>query len=239
VILALDTATLTASVALLDGARVVAERRARVTTHSETLLGLVREVLSDGGVVPQGATALRPHAGAIDAIACGAGPGSFTGLRIGLATAKGLCAGLDKPLVLVSSLEALALRAPVGVLAVGGIDAFKGEVYAGFFRREASETAPTCPAASPAEAVLAPDRLAALLAAEVARGPVHLVGDVLDAWPILAVPGVAGGDRRPPDAVEVGRLAALRVARGEHDDLGSAVPRYIRPSEAELHQLRK
>ena len=68
----------------------------------------------------------------LDAVACGAGPGSFTGLRIGLATAKGLCFALGKPLVMVSSLAALAARAPDGRVCAT-IDAYKGEVYAGLF----------------------------------------------------------------------------------------------------------
>ena len=68
----------------------------------------------------------------VDVVACGAGPGSFTGLRIGLATAKGLCFALDRPLVMVSSLAALAARAPDGRVCAT-LDAFKGEVYAGIF----------------------------------------------------------------------------------------------------------
>lgn len=228
-ILALDTSTLQAGVALVDerGAKVAA-RTARVTTHSERLLALVREVLDEAGL----------RAAALDAIACGAGPGSFTGLRIGLATAKGLCLATGRPLVLVSSLGALALRAPGGALAVAAIDAFKGEVYAGFYRRGEGALLH----AEEKEAVLAPDRLAALLAQRAAlgpagpsaRSPIHLIGDVLSAWPQLAVPGVDTADRGPPDAADVGRLAALRLARGEHDDLAASVPSYIRASEAEI-----
>lgn len=227
-LLALDTATLTASVALLDGAgRTVAARRDRVTTHSERLLALVDAVLAEGGVRP----------GALDAIACGAGPGSFTGLRIGLATAKGLCLATGRPLVLVSSLAALAARAPAGALAVGAIDAFKGEVYAGFYRiGDGGEPIGDPETDEPEEIVLPPARLAERLVEAAAREPgrVHLVGDVLGAWPVLAVPGVDLHDGGPPDAVEVARLAARRLAGGAPDDLAAAVPRYIRPSEAEV-----
>jgi tRNA threonylcarbamoyladenosine biosynthesis protein TsaB len=220
-ILALDTSTLQASVALVstEGA-LLGERRARVTTHSEALLGLVRDVLGAAG------------AGALTAVACGAGPGSFTGLRIGLATAKGLCLALERPLLLVSSLAALALRAPRGACIVPCIDAFKGEVYAGWYRRDGDE--PSTLRAEAAEEVLPPERLAAALAERARREPVHLVGDVLGAWPALRVAGVDVTDSGPPDAADVGRLAAVRLARGEQDDLGAAVPVYIRPSEAEL-----
>jgi tRNA threonylcarbamoyladenosine biosynthesis protein TsaB len=227
VILALDTSTLQSGVALVDGdGRVVAARTARVTTHSETLLPMIRDVLAEAGIDP------RAGAGPLSAIACGAGPGSFTGLRIGLATAKGLCLALERPLVMVSSLQALALRAPPGELAVPCIDAFKGEVYAGFYRRDAAGGAPHAEAP---EAVLAPERLAAILVEKLRAGPVRLVGDAVDRWPALNVPGAGCDDRAPPDAADVGRLAGLRVARGDHDDLAAAIPSYIRPSEAEIH----
>jgi tRNA threonylcarbamoyladenosine biosynthesis protein TsaB len=229
-LLALDTSTLLAGAALVTvEGTVVAERRARVTTHSEALLPMVRELLDGAGLAPSD----------LAAIACGAGPGSFTGLRIGLATAKGLCVATGAPLLLVSSLQSLARRAPVGVLAVAAIDAFKGEVYAGFYRRGSIDGAPE-PEAD--ESVLAPERLAALMAERAAREPVRLIGDVVGHWPVLAVPSTGGAvdasDQGPPDAADVGRLAALRFARGERDDLAAAVPSYVRPSEAELHAGR-
>ena len=221
-LLSLDTSTLQSGVALLatDG-RLLAARHARVTTHSEQLLVLVRDVLAEGGAGIESLTA----------IACGAGPGSCTGLRIGLAPAKGLCLATGLPLLLVSSLAALALRGPEGALCVGAFDAFKGEVYAGFYRRGADGT----PAQAGEEMVLAPGLLAERLAdAALHHERVHLIGDVLRAWPALAVPGVDTADQGPPDAVDVGRLALARLARGERDDLAAAVPAYIRASEAEI-----
>ena len=223
-ILAIDTATLQAGVALLtlDGA-LVASRRARVTTHSEALLTMIAEVFAEAG--------LRPDD--LRAVACGAGPGSFTGLRIGLATAKGLCLAIGAPpipLVLVSSLQAMARRAPSGALAVPCIDAFKGEVYAGLYRAGREPR----PAAEPVEVVLAPERLRARLVEALALGPVCLLGDGVVRFPELAIEGAQCDDTAPPDPADVGRLAALRLARGEHDDLAAAVPRYVRASEVEL-----
>src|SRR5678815_4486507 len=118
-ILALDTSTLTAGVAAWEEGRVLAERRSRVTTHSDALLAMIDEVLREAGWTPQTA----------DGVACTAGPGSFTGLRIGLATAKGLCFAAGKPLLCIPSLEALAARAPDGRIAAV-MDAHKQEVYA-------------------------------------------------------------------------------------------------------------
>ena len=226
-ILALETATLEAGVALIDGAgAIVAQRQARVSTHSERLLPLCAEVLAEAGIPPSG----------LAAVACGAGPGSFTGLRIGLATAKGLCLALGRPLLMVSSLAALALRAPRGSRVVACIDAFKGEVYAGrFLRLDDDDPRGPLLAAGP-ERVLAPDRLAAELAVELSlpHPPIHLVGEVLEHWPVLALAELVLTDRGCPDAASVARLARRRLARGESDDLAAAVPTYIRPSEAEI-----
>ncbi len=95
-ILAIETSTTTARVAVLDraGARRAA-REATAERHSSNLLRLCDEVLREAGVVPA----------ALDAIACGAGPGSFTGLRVGLAVGKGLALPTSRPFLLVSSLR--------------------------------------------------------------------------------------------------------------------------------------
>jgi tRNA threonylcarbamoyladenosine biosynthesis protein TsaB len=266
-ILTIDTTTTQSGVALVEGrgageAPVVrAVRRAVVTTHSEALLEMIDAVLGEAGV--------RPPELAV--IACAAGPGSFTGLRIGLATAKGLCLGLAKPLLLVPSLAALAIRvrpaegtlhrrSPAsvgpdagkargegrpeglsgslrgsGVLVVACIDAFKGEVYVGRYRGADDQG----PALTGEEETIAPARLAEELRARVAEGPVVLVGDGMARWPELRVAGLTAIDEGPPDPVDVGRLAARRWARGEHDDLAGATPRYVRPSEAELMERQR
>src|SRR6266545_2870940 len=100
-ILALETSTFTASVALLAGDRLITRERGPEGTHSSDLFALLDQVLREGGV------RLTELAG----IAVGAGPGSFTGLRIAMATAKGLAFAAGKPLWAVSSLAALALDA--------------------------------------------------------------------------------------------------------------------------------
>jgi tRNA threonylcarbamoyladenosine biosynthesis protein TsaB len=205
-ILALDTSTRFASVAAWDE-RVLASASEKVTTHSERLMAMIDEVLREAGWQPR----------ELDAIACGAGPGSFTGLRIGLATAKGLCFALGRPLALVSSLEALAARAPDGrVCAV--IDAYKREVYAGRFAVERG-----VPRAEGPEEVLPPERLRDRLVA-----PVVLLGDgavrYRSLWPELPLVDETGG----PLAGDVARLGARRA----NEDLRAA-PAYLRPSEPE------
>ena len=215
IVLALDTSTLHAGVALWRDGRVLAERQRVVTTHSEALLPMIDEVFAEAAVAP----------GDVDAIACGAGPGSFTGLRIGLATCKGLCFALGKPLVMVSSLAALAARAPEGRV-LAALDAFKGEVYVGAF-----DVRGGVPALDGAERVLPPARLQSAL-----DGVDCLVGSGAELIKRLfnsAAPRLLD-DEPGPRPADVARLAALRAARGDYDDLASAAPAYIRPSEAEL-----
>ncbi|HEX9103702.1 MAG TPA: tRNA (adenosine(37)-N6)-threonylcarbamoyltransferase complex dimerization subunit type 1 TsaB [Polyangia bacterium] len=209
--LALDTATLHAGAALWRDGALVAERRRVVTTHSEALLQMIDELFVEASVAPAD----------VDAIACGAGPGSFTGLRIGLSTAKGLCFALGKPLVMVSSLAALAARAPDGRVCAT-LDAFKGEVYAGLF-----DVRGGVPVRDGDEAALPPAKLLLQL-----DGVDYVVGSGAQKYRELAARLL--DEEAGPRPADVARLAALRAARGDYDDLASAAPAYIRPSEAEL-----
>jgi tRNA threonylcarbamoyladenosine biosynthesis protein TsaB len=215
-VLALDTSTLQASVALLDDDALLAERERVVTTHSEALLILVDECLR----------AANLSARDVDVVACGAGPGSFTGLRIGLATAKGLCFALDKPLVMISSLAAIAARAPDGPFCAA-VDAFKNEVYAARFI-----VAGGLPVHASEERVLPPAELRQELAV---HAPIVLAGSGAQKYPELVGAGVRLLDERPgPRALDVARLARRRAEQQDFDALATAAPRYIRPSEAEL-----
>lgn len=127
-ILALDSSGLVASVALLENDNLVAEFTVNnKKTHSQTLLPMLDEVVNAAGI----------ELDVVDAIAIAAGPGSFTGLRIGAATVKGLSLALDKPVVPVPTLEGLAynfwgsdrLICPI-------MDARRKQVYTGIYRYE-------------------------------------------------------------------------------------------------------
>lgn len=214
-ILAIDTSTPAAGVALWRDGQTLVERRRNVTTHSEGLLPMIDELFVEAGVAPA----------AIDAVACGAGPGSFTGLRIGLATAKGLCFALQRPLVMVSSLAALAARAPDGRVCAT-IDAFKGEVYAAVYT-----VAGGTPARDGAERVLPP----AALAEWLAGAPVDVVvGSGVAKYPELGGAGRRLDEEAGPRPADVARLAAARAQKRDYDDLATAAPAYIRLMEAAL-----
>src|SRR5690349_7954361 len=193
---ALDTSTLTLSCAVcaIDGAsvRVLAARDERAPAkpgpqgptsgHGARLPGVLLEVLAQAG---------RDLA-EVEAYAVGLGPGSFTGLRIGLATWKGLAYAQRRPLAGASSLAAMALgaagSAPEGALLVPLLDAKKGELYAGFYVARGGLVEAVHP-----EAALPPAALAARLAALAAEGARPLAfGDGLAAYPSLG--GAAQAD---------------------------------------------
>jgi tRNA threonylcarbamoyladenosine biosynthesis protein TsaB len=230
-VLGLDTATSTAGIAIVDGDRVLGEARHDARGRGADLLVKIDEVCRAAGIAPA----------ALDAIAIGAGPGSFTGLRIGMATAKGIAFAAHRPLWAVSSLAALAddaaqeLADDPGLAPRDGVicavlDARRGEVFAGCFRHGVA-LAP--------ERVMAPAELAPWVA-EVTAGagvphlPISFAGDALDAHRGVLAPLAAQGPwlaARTPSGRAVARLA---LAGGRVDITLGGAPTYIRPSEAEV-----
>ncbi len=224
-LLAVDTATSNASVAVCQGTAVLSEGERQVTTHSEGLLQLIDETLRQSGLSIE----------EIDAFVCGRGPGSFTGLRIGLATVKGLCFAAQKPLLCISSLLPLALaakdaRSDNHALFVPVIDARRKEIFWGLYRRHQGLQT---------EAVCRPEMLGGLLPETDA---VILVGDGALAYQeVLKETLGSRASLAPDDCHQIKArylaLAALeRAQRSDFDDLAAAVPLYIRASDAKLPQ---
>ncbi len=219
-ILAIETATPHGSVALVSGDTVLGEIVLPAGRQlSETFLVAVAELT--GG---------RPA----DRVAVSAGPGSFTGLRVGMAAAKGFCLGWDVPMIAVPTLHALALRFPVDGAAICPVlDARKKEVYAGLFRWQGG----ACFRVGPDVAV-APEALPDLLP----EGKVLFCGD--GTAPFGSLLRERLGDRALfpapgdefPRASAVGRLAALLGASESAAAFRTAVPAYLRASEAETRR---
>ncbi len=219
IVLGLDTSTSMTSVAVLDS-----ERDARVATAESAHGGRGADVLVH---VDRACRELGVAPRAIEAVAIGAGPGSFTGLRIGMATAKGIAFAAGCPVWAVSSLAALAWDARAD-LACAALDARRGEIYAGCYRRD--DTLGVIALA--AERVLAPGELASWVASVVGTSAhVSYTGDALDAYADALAPLRAGWQARTPSGRAVAELA-LRGARV--DVLVAGTPTYIRPSEAEV-----
>lgn len=225
---------MTCSVALWRDGTVVAERCERTeASHASTLPRLVEAVCADAGE-----RAVRG-----DAVAVSIGPGSFTGLRIGLSFAKGLAFSRGLTLVGVPTLDALALAAPAwsGTLCVA-LDARKREVYGAVFARDGERIARVGEARA-----LTASRLVAEMNAMIARGelarPVQMIGDGAEAYAEVFRDGIDGGVTvfasavHPPHASKTAQLAASRLARDPRgDDPVTLAPAYLRPPEAELRQ---
>jgi len=226
-ILAMYTATSCCTVALTSGkrqgGRVLAELSlSGKITHSRRLLLNIDRLLKDTGLAWQ----------QISAIAIGLGPGSFTGLRIGMATAKGLAAAAAKPLVGVSTLDMLAAQCSSPLLIGSVLDARKKEVYAAFYRCGAEGL--TCRITEPV--VIAPT----VLAREI-REEVLLVGDGvvlyhdIFAEALGARLSVAPSPLHEPSAAVLGLLAGEKLLQGATLDVDAASPLYVRASDAELN----
>lgn len=211
--LALDTAAPRAVVAALDEGGVRASRYLEKTRrHAEALAGAIDECLAEAGI------GARELAG----VAAGRGPGSFVGVRVGLAHAKGVAGALQVPLVGLCSLTALAGggELPEGDgLAV--LDARRGELYLRRVRRTGGEVfALEEPRACPPEEAL-----------EIARGAAFVVGNGLERLGAIDAP-VERRDGPLPEGLAA--ALAARLAEGAGDERGSLVPAYCRAPDAKL-----
>ena len=215
-ILSLDTATEVCSVALLSAGAVAARSERVGQQHSERALPMVDDVLRDAGVA-------LPD---VDFIAFGAGPGSFTGLRIACGLAQGLAWGVGKRVIPVGNLHALAARlfseAPDVSTVLCAIDARMHEAYCAVYRR----------GADPVD-VLAPSLARSDQLAELARDVDAVAGDALAVFP--DVWGGAPSRRFPAmraDASDIARVASTSAGLARAVEAAAAVPLYVRDQVA-------
>ncbi len=221
-LLAVDTSTNSCSVALLDDRRLLAEIvYTDGKTHSRHLMSMIDQVLGCCGHEP----------GAIEGIGVTVGPGTFTGLRIGIGTIKGLCAAIKAPVVGISSLAALAAPLTVtGRAVVSVIDARRHEVYWQLFKENGKEPEPVGdPFVGPPETVAESLPETPLL---VGSGAVLYRSVFERLCPGLRVAADAHHDIR---ASVVGLLALHRFERHKTDQIETLTPNYIRKSDAQIH----
>ena len=223
-ILTLDSSSLSGSVSLCQGESPVAESLLNIrSTHSEKLLKQIDHLLEETGW----------QLADLDLLAVVTGPGSFTGLRIGIATIKGLAQVLNKPVVPVSSLKTVAMNLPLSPVPICAfLDARKSEVYTQLFDWH--------PAAGPVAidhpTVLPPEQLLLQLS-----GSVALVGDgvflyrqmIEDILAERALLPVAPAHQL--HATKASWLALQAYQSGLLCNAAEILPTYIRPSDAELN----
>lgn len=224
-ILALETSTIAGSVAVVDDNKgLIGEVRVDVkVAHSERLMPSVEWLLNASDL----------SINDIDAFGVSIGPGSFTGLRIGLSTAKGLAFSTGKPLVPVKTLDAFARTLVYCSYTICPmLDARKNEVYAGLYRWEDDFCKKIVP-----ETAISPE---ALLNEIKGSGTVLFTGDGAVKYSEL-IEKIIGKDavfapsyRMSPAASSVAEIAFETLKQGDLPDPVRIIPFYIRKSEAEV-----
>jgi tRNA threonylcarbamoyladenosine biosynthesis protein TsaB len=215
-VLSIDVSGPCGGAAILGPEGVLVERVPPAVRRGRDLVPAVARLLAARGLAP----------GDLDVVACGVGPGSFTGIRIGIATAATLAYAAGTPVLDVPSLHGVAANAPASFGRVAVLlDARQGRVFRGLFRRVgehlAAEAPYDVPTAEEAAAALAPDAC--------------VLGDARTRHPGLfgSFPGDADAPVRPD---VLARLAAERFAAGERRRPEELRPLYLRLSDPELRR---
>ncbi|WP_052481384.1 tRNA (adenosine(37)-N6)-threonylcarbamoyltransferase complex dimerization subunit type 1 TsaB [Gilvimarinus agarilyticus] len=216
-ILALDTSSDACSVAYSDGELLLERFELAAKSHTQRALPMVAELLSEVG----------ESVNNLDAIAFGAGPGSFTGLRIGMGVVQGLAFGADLPLLPVSTLMAMAYgRAfsdtlPPSQRVLSALDARMGEIYWGLY---------DCPNPAQIPTAIHPDRVTAPLAAVSLLSQESAFTGVGSGWQYepLAALGADFDVDVYPHAQDIVRIGAMQFAAGGTMAVDQVQPVYLR-----------
>jgi tRNA threonylcarbamoyladenosine biosynthesis protein TsaB len=235
--LSLDTTTRPGSVALVSDGQIIDERRGDPShTHAECLPGALLAVLGAHGLT----------AGSIDVFAVAAGPGSFTGLRVGIATMQGLALVSGRPIAGVSTLEALGQvgsmdRRPAETVGVW-VDARRRDVFAALYRVTAAPLfAPERLTSIDGPIVGSPSAVLARWSGELKRSPVCWIGDGAAAYADIIAAAIRPAIIEPVPALAgvIGRMAIVRALRGEAVHPAAVHPLYVRRPDAEIDREKR
>ena len=216
-LLAFETATEACSVAIYVDGDVRERFELAPRRHAELSLPWAEQLLAEAGIAKS----------QLDAIAIGRGPGAFTGVRLAIAIAQGIALALDRPIVPVSTLAALAMQSD-GERILASIDARMGEVYSAAFARDGDDLV-----ALTTETVGAPDAVVMPADAHAWHGVGTGFGAGEGALQHRLGPGLSAVDATAlPHAADVARLAALAFARGEALAPERVEPAYLRDNVA-------
>lgn len=220
--LAVDTSTMMTTLALTDGEKLLGEFSLNQDmSHSEKLMPMLEEILGN----------LSIKVSDIDLYGVAKGPGSFTGLRIGIATIKALAHLFDKPIVGVSSLEALAYNLAHNNIIVPILDARRDRVYTGIYKWEEGQLKEEL-----GDSIIEIDKLIGILGTYdkfIVNGEGSLVyKDRLEEGLGNKI-SFASINQNSSRASSICLLAREKYERGIYDDYYSLAPEYMRPSQAE------
>jgi tRNA threonylcarbamoyladenosine biosynthesis protein TsaB len=227
-VLGIDTSTACGSLGLIDDERMIAEYLLNIpVTHSERLLGAIELILREARCVLQD----------LDGWAISLGPGSFTGLRIGVSTVKGLAFATQKPVAGVATLDAWAsLISPTPYLICPILDARKGEVYTAFYQYEKGDVLKRI---SPYQAIRPEELVKKINEKTIFIGDgVKTYGGYLQG----VLPSEATFSSSPLHILHgsaVAKLGLELLRKEECLDLSTFTPIYVRPSEAEIKWQEK
>ncbi len=222
-VLGIDTSTTCGAVGLVDDGRVISDTLLNIpVTHSERLLGAIEFTLREA----------RCSTEDVDGWAISLGPGSFTGLRIGVSTVKGLAFATGKPVAGLGTLDILASQvSPTPYLICPILDARKKEVYSAFYRYEEGGVLRR----QSEDQAIRPEELVTKITEQtilVGEG-VRTYGDfLLRSLPSLAI--FPAAPLHVPHGSMVAKLGFELLRKGTHLDVSTFSPIYIRPSEAEV-----
>ena len=222
-ILSVDTSTPTCTVGLVNGDGVLAESvDSSGQTHARHLMGMIDSTVSAAGIPVQD----------IDGFAVITGPGTFTGLRIGIGSIKGLAFALSKPVAGVTSLAALAAQADLPTKVICPVmDARRNEVYHGFY------VSGKCEPQQVGKPRVAPP----LELVKNVHEPCQFIGNGARLYREMfeaALGPLAQFSRPSLDTIQAGTIAKLALKqfqKNETQDLHAVAPYYIRRSDAEVH----
>lgn len=227
-ILGIDTSTRCGSIGLIDGQEVIAEYLLNLPiTHSERLLQAIEFVLRESRCLIQ----------ELDGWAISLGPGSFTGLRIGVSTVKGLAYATQKPVAGVSSLEVLASQiSPTPFLICPILDARKEEVYTALYRYDEMDLLKRCSdyQAKKPDDLVKHIKEKVIFVGDGVKTYGNFLKDSLPAFALFPNPSL-----HLPHGSAVAKLGSKLLERGDCLDLKTFTPIYVRASEAEMKWQEK
>jgi len=230
-VLAIDSSSVVAGVAILDADRLLYEGyQHHVKNHSVILMPMVEEALHSCRLTPD----------QMDLFAVSGGPGSFTGLRIGISTVKGLAQAVEKPAAAVPTLDALAynVTGPENALVCSIMDARRDQVYTCLYRREGDRYIPLMPYSA-----LPVEKLADQLVPS--QKTIYFVGDGIPVYRDKLSERLGKFARFVPPylsyqrASVIGWLGMRDAAEGKAVPYQSLKPFYLRPSQAEQKRYRQ
>ena len=229
-ILAIDSSSMVATVAIITDDVLTAEYTINYKrTHSQTLLPMIDEIKNN----------IDLDMNTIDAVAISGGPGSYTGLRIGSATAKGMALALDKPIINVPTMDALAYNMFSSTYIVCPImDARRGQVYTGIYRFNGTEME-----ILKGQCIMMIQDL--IYELDKIGRPVMFLGDAVDVHKQLIDETMACSHEYAPasmnraKASSLGSLAKIYYEKGMLEDADEHKPEYLRLSQAERELKEK